>query len=138
MFYQILVRPDHRNSLQFLWWPNGDINKKLLPHPMRVHLFGATLSLLCASFALFQAAKEFGQEFKPYIASAIEESFYVDDFLVGVPNTEIGIEIMEGVKTLLLGADVTSSSGSEIVNNGRYTSSITITVFHDQHSARQR
>ena len=45
---------------------------------------------------------------------------------------------MEGVKILLLGADVISSSGSEIVNNGRYTSSITITVFHDQHSARQR
>ena len=68
---------------------------------MRVHLFGATSSPLCASFALRQAAKEFGPEFEPYIASAIEESFYVDDFLISVPNIEIGLEIIKSVKTLL-------------------------------------
>ena len=101
MFYQVSVRPDHRNSLQFFWWPNSDINKKPIPHRMRVHLFGSTSSPSCASFALRQAAKEFGPEFEPYIASAIEESFYVDDFLISVPNIEIGIEIIKGVKTLL-------------------------------------
>ena len=101
MFYQVSVRPDHRNGLQFFWWPNSDINKKPIPHRMRVHLFGATSSPSCASFALRQAAKEFGPEFEPYIASAIEESFYLDDFLISVPNIEIGIEIIKGVKTLL-------------------------------------
>ena len=34
MFYQASVRPDHRNSLQFLRWPNGDINKKPIVHHM--------------------------------------------------------------------------------------------------------
>ena len=63
---------------------------------MRVHLFGATSSPSCVSFALPQAAKEFGQEFEPYIVSVFEKSFYADDFRISIPNIEIGIEIMEG------------------------------------------
>ena len=114
MFYQVSVQTD-QNSLQFLWWPNGDINKKPIPHCMRVHLFAATSSPSCALFGLHQAAKEFGPEFESYIAFAIEESYYVDDFLISVPNIEIRIEIIKGVKTLLSGAGFHLTNCSPIV-----------------------
>jgi len=30
MFYQVLVPAEQRDFLQFLWWPNGDMNGKLM------------------------------------------------------------------------------------------------------------
>ena len=51
-------------------------------------------------------AKEFEPEFKPYIVSAIEESLYLDDFFISIPNTEIGIKIKKDIKTLLLGTEL--------------------------------
>lgn len=101
MFYQVLVRPDHRNSLQFFWWPNRDLSLPPIAYRMKVHLFGATSSPSCASFALRQTATDFGPEFETCISSAVEECFHVDDFLISVPNAEIGFKIIEGVRSLI-------------------------------------
>ena len=68
---------------------------------MEVHLFGATSSPCRASFALHQAAIDFGAQFQPYISSAIDEHFYVDDFLIRVPNVAIGLILTKDIKHLL-------------------------------------
>ena len=56
MFYQVLVTPDDRDALRFLWWPDGNLKEDPMPHRMKVHVFGAKSSPTCASFALRQTA----------------------------------------------------------------------------------
>ena len=101
MYYQVQVSPRDHDSLRFLWWPDGNLESQPVVHRMKVHLFGATSSPCCASFALRQAAIDFGAQFEPYISSAIEEHFYVDDFLISVPNVEIGLKLRKDIKHLL-------------------------------------
>ncbi len=57
IFLQVKVPVEDANSLQFLWWPDGDLQSKPKEYQMLIHLFGATSSPSCASFALFQTAK---------------------------------------------------------------------------------
>ncbi|KAK7882732.1 hypothetical protein WMY93_028906 [Mugilogobius chulae] len=58
MFYQVFVAENDRDSLRFLWWPDGDISKEPQVHRMRVHLFGAVSSPSIANFALRQTAED--------------------------------------------------------------------------------
>ena len=101
MFYQVRVTPKDRDSLRFLWWPGGNLDLKPVSHRMKVHLFGATSSPCCAAFCLRQSAIDFGQEFEPYVAHAIENNFYVDDLLISVPDSETGLKLVEGLRSLL-------------------------------------
>lgn len=43
--------------LRLLWWPNGDLNQRVVEYRMVVHLFGATSSPSCANFAQFKITK---------------------------------------------------------------------------------
>ena len=101
MFLQVKVKPSDRDSLRLLWWPNGDLNEDPMVYRMAVHLFGATSSPSCATYALRQAATDFGPEFEPFIASAVEKNFYIDDCLLSVPNIQMGIKMAEGLRALL-------------------------------------
>ena len=51
MFHQVDVKREDRESLRFLWWPEGDLSKEPVEHQMTVHLFGATSSPSCCSYA---------------------------------------------------------------------------------------
>ena len=82
MFCQVMAMPQHRDSLSFQWWSGGDLDKSPVTYRMTVHLFGATSSPFCATLALRQSTKDFGIEFEPYVANAIENCFYVDDCLL--------------------------------------------------------
>lgn len=85
MFHQLLVMPEHRNYLRFLWWEDGDLDHEPKKYQMTVHLFGAASSPGCANFGL----KYLAQLHKAYYttaASFVENSFYVDDGLVTVPT----------------------------------------------------
>ena len=101
MFYQVRVTPKDRDSLRFLWWPGGNLDLKPVSHRMKVHLFGATSSPCCAAFCLRQSAIDFGQEFEPHVAHAIENNFYVDDLLISVSDSEICLKLVEGLRSLL-------------------------------------
>ena len=101
MFYQVKVMPQHRDSLNFLWWPGGDLDKSPMTYRMTVHLFGATSLPSCATFALGQSAKDFGIKFKPYVANATENCFYVDDCLFRVPDSSTGIAMVNNLRSLL-------------------------------------
>lgn len=54
MFYR--VRVCQRNCFHVLWWwCDGAITEEAIAYRLKVHLFGATLSLSCAAFNLHQA-----------------------------------------------------------------------------------
>ena len=69
-----------RNVLsRFLWWPNGEVKQQPEIYRMTVHLFRATSSPSCAAFALRQVAIDYRPEIEPYVTSAVEKNFYVDN-----------------------------------------------------------
>jgi len=58
MFYQVKVPEEHQRFLQFLWWPDGNLDKEVQAYQMTVHLFGGTSSPGCANIALRKSADE--------------------------------------------------------------------------------
>ncbi|KAL7841259.1 hypothetical protein SRHO_G00249500 [Serrasalmus rhombeus] len=81
MFHQVKVSSCHVDFMRFLWWPGGDVGVPPVEHRMLVHIFGAVSSPSCANFALRQTAKDHRYSFRPEVANAVENNFYVDDFL---------------------------------------------------------
>ena len=57
MFHQVMVSPEDRDALRFLWWPGGDTSKAPQVYRMCVHVFGATSSPSCCTFALRESAE---------------------------------------------------------------------------------
>ena len=58
MYHQVLVDPQDRKYLKFLWWPSGNTNLPPTRYRMKVYVFGAASSLACATYALQQTAKD--------------------------------------------------------------------------------
>ena len=102
MFYQVRVDPKDKDSLRFLWWPNGDLSKEPNPHRMTVHLLGATSSPCCATFSLRQAAIDFHSIIDSSdVVSAVQNNFYVDDFLSNVHDGKSVQKLINDIKFLL-------------------------------------
>ena len=51
MFHQVLVEPQDRDALRFLWWPSTDLSGKMEEYRMTRHLFGTTSSPSVANSA---------------------------------------------------------------------------------------
>ncbi|XP_077868294.1 uncharacterized protein LOC144358470 [Saccoglossus kowalevskii] len=49
MFHRFRVAKQDRDFLRFLWWKNDDIDSNPVVYKMRVHLFGAVSSPVCAN-----------------------------------------------------------------------------------------
>ena len=110
---------------------------------MTVHLFGATSSPSCAAFALRQAAIDYGPEFEPYVASAVEKNFYVDDCLLSFPTREMGIKMVKDLSLLLskAGFRLTKwiSNNQEVIDTipeEERSKCLTVGVFNDHTSER--
>ncbi len=58
MFYQVRVPEEDADMLRFLWWSGGNLNAPIEEYRMMVHLFGATSSPSCASYALRKTAED--------------------------------------------------------------------------------
>ncbi|KAI3356761.1 hypothetical protein L3Q82_003438 [Scortum barcoo] len=95
MFHQVKVPDDDSNLLRFLWWPGGDYNQALAEHKMTVHLFGATSSPSCASFALRRCAQDQSGQFKAEVMDTVLQNFYVDDCLKSVVTEEAAITLCQ-------------------------------------------
>ncbi|XP_068720606.1 uncharacterized protein [Montipora capricornis] len=94
MFHQIRVPPADRDAFRFLWWPTGDLNQEAVDHRMEVHLFGATSSPSCSSFALRKTAEDNKEDFD-------EEVVKTDDCLKSVKSVDCAIQIVVQLRDLL-------------------------------------
>ena len=92
MFLQVLVDPQDRDALRFLWWPRGDLTKPPVLYRMTRHLFGGVWSPACAAFALQETLKEGRPR-----SRAAERNFYVDDLLL---STDSVLEAVQCIQEL--------------------------------------
>ncbi|XP_013384334.1 uncharacterized protein LOC106154518 [Lingula anatina] len=88
MFHQVRVKPSDCGAFSFLWWPDGDLSKEPTDHQMLVHLFGASSSPSCASYALQKTAHDNRKDFDIHVIGSVYKNFYVDDLLKSVSGTE--------------------------------------------------
>ncbi|KAI3369223.1 hypothetical protein L3Q82_007506 [Scortum barcoo] len=101
MFHQVLVPPEDADLLRFLWWSEGDISKDLVEYRMAVHLFGATSSPSCASYALRRSAEDNKEMFDATVVNTVLHNFYVDDCLKSVSSDEEAVSLFHNLKALL-------------------------------------
>ena len=101
MFHQVKVDPRDRNALKFLWWPKGNLNKPPSTYQMTVHLFGATSSPSCATFALQEAAKRFGRQDMSKAKEVILRNFYVDDCFFSTSTVKEGVSSIRSISHIL-------------------------------------
>ena len=102
MFHQVKIYPKHTDSLRFLWWPDGDLQREPLPHQMTLHIFGAKSSPCCANFSLRQTVVGFGHLYEPLISKIAYSSFYVDDCLLSLHTIHEAILAQQGLRELLV------------------------------------
>lgn len=100
MFHQVLVPPDDRDFLRFLWWPKGDVQLPPTEHRMKVHLFGATSSPSCANFALRRCAVDHGHHYSEETVDKLLHCFYVDDCLVSVATEKEAVSLYKNLVSL--------------------------------------
>ncbi|XP_063072354.1 uncharacterized protein LOC134463029 isoform X3 [Engraulis encrasicolus] len=67
---------------------------------MTVHLFGATSSPSCASYALRKTATDNQEHFSPEVTDTILNNFYVDDLLKSESTTDGAIQLIKDVTAL--------------------------------------
>jgi hypothetical protein len=102
MFHQVRVPEHDRDALRFLWWSQPDKSSSPEEFRMCVHLFGATSSPSCASFALQQTIDDNAGDFPSIVSKIARSSFYVDDCLVSYANETDAVEISKQLKEMLL------------------------------------
>ena len=97
MFHQVKVTESDRDSLRFLWSPNGDLNRKPIAYRMTSHPFGATSSPTCAALALNQTIKCNPVGYDERKLDIAKRAFCVDDCLLSLNTPE---EVSEMAKCL--------------------------------------
>ncbi|KAK3515917.1 hypothetical protein QTP86_004881, partial [Hemibagrus guttatus] len=89
---QFYVQERDRDYLRFLWWKDGDTNSVLQDYRMKVHLFGAVSSPVCANYGLRYLANEYSQS-HTLGAQFIMRDFYVDDGVTSAETVEKAIQL---------------------------------------------
>ena len=101
MFNQVKVTPDDCDALRFLWWPKGQLDKEPGEYKMVVHLFGATSSPSCSSYALKRTARDNANDFSNETVLAVEKNFYVDDLLKSTDTATSAVKLVSELMSLL-------------------------------------
>lgn len=102
MFHQVKVPQEDSDLLRFLWWPGGDVNEPLVEYKMVVHLFVATSSPSCVSYALRRCAEENRDLFDASVTGTVLHNFYVDDCLKSVSSEEEAVLLCRNLKAICL------------------------------------
>ena len=100
MYYQVRVPEEDTDLLHFLWWPNGDLTQDVTEYKMVVHLFGATSSPSCATFALQRTAQENRSKSSDEAVDTVLKNFYVDDCLKSVSTETQAITLRKDLTAL--------------------------------------
>ncbi|XP_028517747.1 uncharacterized protein LOC114576018 [Exaiptasia diaphana] len=101
MFHQVKVNPADYDAFRFLWWPDDDLSKDPVDYRMEVHLFGATSSPSCSSYALQRTAHDYSHLFSDEAVSTVKNNFYVDDCLKSVKTSEEAISLVKELTDML-------------------------------------
>jgi hypothetical protein len=101
MFHMVRVYEKDQKSLRFLWYPDGNLDAGPQVYCMNVHLFGATSSPSCASYALRRAASDQRDEFSAEAVSTVMLNFYVDDCLKAVSQPSEAAKLVSELRQLL-------------------------------------
>ena len=101
MFHQVRVDPKDIDALRFLWWPDGNMDSTPVAYQMLVHLFVATSSPACASFALRQTARDFGSNDNQAAVEIVLNNFYVDDCLASFNSESKAVKVKHDLVQLL-------------------------------------
>ena len=100
MFYQVKVPEKDADLLRFLWWPDGNLSEEMEEFRMTVHLFGATSSPSCASYALRKTAEDNRGTANQTAVDTVLHNFYVDDCLKSVPTEAQAVELVGDLRAL--------------------------------------
>ena len=101
MFLQVGVPPPDQTCLRFLWREDPTQNVETLQYTR--HIFGARDSPTCANFALQQTARD-NEATYPLAAKAVQQKFYMDDYLDSVECPETALKLsQELIEMLKLG-----------------------------------
>ena len=98
MFLQVQVPEQDRSCLRFLWRPRT--NEPVQIYEYQRHVFGAKSSPTCANYALKRVGLDNEKEY-PIAAKAIQNNFYMDDFIKSVETSEEAIEVFNQLQPLL-------------------------------------
>ena len=101
MYHRVLVYPEDQQFLRFLWWDKGDVTKPYSTYCMTVQVFGAGPSGYNANLALRSCADDGIGRYKANVIEAVHRNFYVDDFIMSVPDEETAIEFVSSISRLL-------------------------------------
>ena len=93
MLSQVYVKQTDRDALRFLYSENVDENPDY--YQMLTHLFGASCSPCCATYALRRTAVDDKDAFPDNAVKAVLKSFYFDDFLHSVDSEEEAVELIK-------------------------------------------
>ena len=102
MFLQVQVPEQDRSCLRFLWRPRT--NEPVQIYEYQRHVFGAKS---CANYAPTSANYAFkrvgldNEEMYPISAKAIQNNFYMDDFIKSVETPEEAIKVFNQLQPLL-------------------------------------
>ena len=98
MFPQVQVPEQDRGCLRFLWRPRT--NEPVQIFEYQRHVFGAKSSPTCAKYALKRVGLDNEKE-NPIAAKAIQNNFYMDDFIKSVETLQEAIEMFNQLQPLL-------------------------------------
>ena len=98
MFLQVQVPEQDRSCSRFLWRPRT--NEPVQIYEYQRHVFGAKSSPTCANYALKRVGLD-DEEMYSIAAKAIQNNFYMDDFIKSVETPEEAIEVFNQLQLLL-------------------------------------
>ena len=98
MFLQVQVPEQDRSCLRFLWRPRTKEPVQICEYQRQV--FGAKSSQRCANYALKRVGLD-NEEVYPIASKAIQNIFYMDDFIKSVETLEEAIEAFRQLRLLL-------------------------------------
>ena len=99
MFNQILVKPEDRDSLRFVWRYNK--TEQPQDYVMNVHLFGKADSPCIANWCIRKCADDQKDQFDSDVIKLVKENFYMDDFLNSAYSAETLIKLALSIIKLL-------------------------------------